>query len=398
MKNIFTKGKTLSVILSVVFSFLLVFAVASASTTISTNINTGGTLTVSGASTLTGAATLSSTLGVSGATTLSSTLAVTGTSTFSDTATVSAGKGLVLGSSTSNLTGSAGMIFYDSTNKAIKLYDGASWFTVGTTTDGVTLSGSRVQLGDLTTQYMTFGTTTKQGFSVMTLEATTTNAIPLTIVGYTGQTADLLDLMNSGGTKLLYATSAGALFASSTLQTTGALTTYGNVTLGDAVGDVITVNGYLTQARIGTGTTFDHVATIGADELGVEGEVEFDGTAWFDGLLQASSTALFGGSVTNYGNLTFDKVATTTVSFLQAGLNFDVNTFVIDPNSNRIGVGTSSPAALFDVYSSATTTITIDSSHATRGGCLKIKNSSGSGYTYCVTNAGAMACSANSCE
>ena len=53
-----------------------------------TNIAVGGTLGVTGATTLTGAATLSSTLGVTGAATLSSTLAVTGNATFTGDLTV----------------------------------------------------------------------------------------------------------------------------------------------------------------------------------------------------------------------------------------------------------------------------------------------------------------------
>lgn len=46
--------KVVSVVLTVVFGVLLVSLVANAVTTISTNVNTGGTLTVDGASTLTG--------------------------------------------------------------------------------------------------------------------------------------------------------------------------------------------------------------------------------------------------------------------------------------------------------------------------------------------------------
>lgn len=104
-------------------------------------------------------------------------------------------------------------------------------------------------------------------------------------------------------------TLTGAATLSSTLDVTGATTLNGNITLGDAVTDSITSNGYFTQARVGTGSTFGHVGTIGADELGVEGDVEFDGTAWFDGVLHASSTALLGGALTTYGNSTFGDAA-----------------------------------------------------------------------------------------
>ncbi|MBU4348448.1 hypothetical protein KJ671_03065 [Patescibacteria group bacterium] len=59
------KQKFISISLSVLFSFLGVFVVAYGATVISTNITTGGTLDVTGASTLT-SATLSTTLDVTG--------------------------------------------------------------------------------------------------------------------------------------------------------------------------------------------------------------------------------------------------------------------------------------------------------------------------------------------
>lgn len=73
------------VVLSVMLSLMVVWAAANGATTISANVSTGGTLTVTGASTLS-SATLSSTLDVTGATTLTSatmstTLGVTGLST-----------------------------------------------------------------------------------------------------------------------------------------------------------------------------------------------------------------------------------------------------------------------------------------------------------------------------
>lgn len=62
------------------------------------------------------------------------------------------------------------------------------------------------------------------------------------------------------------------------------------------------------------------------------------------------------------------------------------------------GLGTTSPATTLDVYSNATTTETIDSSHASRGACTKYKDHDGGGYTYCVYLNGAETCSAISCE
>lgn len=116
--------------------------------------------------------------------------------------------------------------------------------------------------------------------------------------------------INTGGTL----TVSGAAAASSTLQVTGAVTTYGSLTLGDAVADSVTANAYFTQLRIGTGSTFGHIGTVGSDELGVEGDVEIDGIAWFDGVLQASSTALFGSGGTFYSDITLQNAETISNS------------------------------------------------------------------------------------
>ncbi|MCR4334249.1 MAG: hypothetical protein NUV47_00765 [Patescibacteria group bacterium] len=70
MKKFLSNAKFSTVVLSVVVGVLLVTASLSAATTISTNITTAGTLSV------TGATTLSSTLAVAGATTHSSTVAI----------------------------------------------------------------------------------------------------------------------------------------------------------------------------------------------------------------------------------------------------------------------------------------------------------------------------------
>ncbi|MFC1612914.1 hypothetical protein ACFL23_01145 [Patescibacteria group bacterium] len=66
--------------------------------------------------------------------------------------------------------------------------------------------------------------------------------------------------------------------------------------------------------------------------------------------------------------------------------------------AGNLGIGTTSPATLTDFYTTATTTITIDSSDIERGSCLKLKDVDGGGYTYCYVIDGAMECSATSCE
>lgn len=84
---------------------------------------------------------------------------------------------------------------------------------------------------------------------------------------------------------------------STNIVTEGDLQVDGNSIIGSEVSDSVTANGYFTQLRIGTGSTFGHIGTVGADELGVEGDVEIDGTAYFDGI--ASTTALRVGDDSN---------------------------------------------------------------------------------------------------
>jgi hypothetical protein len=91
--------------------------------------------------------------------------------------------------------------------------------------------------------------------------------------------------------------------------------------------------------------------------------LEVDGTTYFDGsttLTTASTTQL---TVSDYlwigdddtdnldiraGVWNLTSTATTTVAMTN-GINFDSNTFVIDPNSGRVGIGTASPGAKLEV-------------------------------------------------
>jgi hypothetical protein len=75
-----------------------------------------------------------------------------------------------------------------------------------------------------------------------------------------------------------------------------------------------------------------------------------------------------------------------------------LDTFYID-DAGKIGIGTSTPTSLFSVGSqTATTTITVGEVGSGKGACLKLKDWTGTGWTYCSTNAGTMTCSVNSCE
>ena len=130
--------------------------------------------------------------------------------------------------------------------------------------------------------------------------------------------------ISTGGTLAVTGASTltGALYATSTAVVTGDILTYANGTFGDSA----TADQYI-----------------------------------FAGGLQASSTALMGGGFRTYGNWTIDQAATTTVAISQAGINFDSNTFVIDPNSDRIGILTSTPKTALEIVGTASTSALISS-------------------------------------
>lgn len=64
----------------------------------------------------------------------------------------------------------------------------------------------------------------------------------------------------------------------------------------------------------------------------------------------------------------------------------------------NIGIGTSSPSSLLQLFSTATTTFSVDSNSATQGSCLELKDSDGSGYSYITVADGAMTVSTTSCK
>src|SRR3989344_5184480 len=117
-----------------------------------------------------------------------------------------------------------------------------------------------------TTTPSSFGTTTPIPNAVVTIEATSTSAIPLFIRGIASQIADLFRIQNSAGTHLVSVSASGGLFASSTFQVTGATQLYstlnvsGLTTLGQASSTRLSV--FDTAYFGGTATT-----TIGSDGI-----------------------------------------------------------------------------------------------------------------------------------
>lgn len=87
--------------------------------------------------------------------------------------------------------------------------------------------------------YALMGTTTQSGLSILTLEATSTVAIPLTIRGYENQTADLFRLHDVGGTEL-FAFDAFGNASTTMISTTGNIWVNGYATTTGSTGAIAT--------------------------------------------------------------------------------------------------------------------------------------------------------------
>lgn len=114
------------------------------------------------------------------------------------------------------------------------------------------------------------------------------------------------------------------------------------------LGAALAVGGSVFATTIGTNVTVTGALTVNGNSTLGDAAADVN---LFTGTLQASTTALFTSGFTTYGNWTVDQSATTTVTFNQAGINFDAGTFVIDPNANRVGIGTTTPGSFLSVHS-----------------------------------------------
>jgi len=358
-----------SIALSLVFSTLFIAVSVVSATTISTSITTGGDLSVTGTSALTGLTTM--VYASSTSQSLTGNLLVAGRAT----TTGSSGNlevygGLTVGNATANsLAGTIllagyttaseptgvtqGTFYYNSTNKTLKMFDGSNWFTVGTTTGGLSLNTNNIRLDDVTLRNLTLGTTTQPsaGKALVTLEATTTASIPLSLVGFSGQTAHLLDILNGtsvAGPKLLYISSNGGLFASSTGAFGGTLTVGGELTATTSV--------YLatTGGTVGVGTT-----TPGAT-FSVHGNGLVSGTQTIGGTLTATSSvylATDGGSVgvaTSTPGARFSVHGNELISGSSTigGTLTATSSAYLATVGGSVGVATSTPGARFSVHGS----------------------------------------------
>ena len=299
-----------AVVFSVVISLALVSYIATAATTISTNINTGGTLTVSGVSTLTDQVFASSTV-----------IATGRIQTYGQ---------LVLQGATSDPTAfGAGALYYDSTNRVVKLYNGTSWFSVASSTDasgGLILTDNvGVRFNTIATGYMALGTSTlpvatiNAGNALLFLNSTTTATVPLLIAGVGGgDLSDMIRVVNGVYTEVFAVDAAG------NASTTG-------LSIGRATGFLM-VGGYATT----TGST---------------GDIATEGTFAVTGTSAHTGNSTFAGDVT-LGNAAADSIiltgnATTSNALTVRGLSFDVAGYATTTVSIADGVATTTLGSIF---------------------------------------------------
>ena len=133
-------------------------------------------------------------------------------------------------------------------------------------------------------------------------------------------------------------------------------------------------------------------------KLGVLGNASFGATygaiaAPTSGMIIEGNTGI--ASTTPWGLLSVNPNGITGPAFV---IGSSTATSLIVTNGGNLGIGTTTPVTLLDIYSISTSTIKLDTNITTKGGCLKIKDTSGGGYTYCYTLNGAMTCSQVSCE
>ena len=85
-------------------------------------------------------------------------------------------------------------------------------------------------------------------------------------------------------------------------------------------------------------------------------DISTGGTLAVTGASTLTGAVTHSASTTFANDLWFNEAATSTVGFATAGLNFDSSTWVIDPNSNRVGGLTAAPNTAFEVVGTASTT------------------------------------------
>ena len=166
----------------------------------------------------------------------------------------------------------------------------------------------------------------------------------------------------------------GTLQASTTALFTGAVTTYGDGTLGDAAGDTLTVN----------------ASTTVANSIGLNGEVAI-------GNAQADNVTINAG-VVNYTNVSTSTIPSANANaFNVATTSANIPLVKFDTSNTRVGIGTTTPGATLAVggdgtaiiIGGATSSLSIQSTGASKGGCIEVESTAGDGTRFSLMATGA---------
>ena len=161
----------------------------------------------------------------------------------------------------------------------------------------------------------------------------------------------------------------GTLQASTTALFTGAVTTYGSVTLGDTSADTLTVNAT---------STFATGVTISAGGLSVTaGGLTIANNGTISGGLGVGTTGTStAGAIQTSGPAQFDTdLSVTDDAVITGGLG--VGTTGTTTNGSLEVSGASLFGDIVNVTQSGTSTISVKSTTATRGGCIEFEGADG---------------------
>ena len=334
MKKFIKSKSVLQIVLTSFIAALAVVGIVTAATTIGTNITTTGTLSV------------------------------TGTTTFRS-----------IDYLWPSADGSSGQFLTTNGSNALT-WSTASPSSGGGWTDG----GVTVYPTTMSDQFL-IGTTTVAGLSQLTVEATSTAAIPLTLRGYTGQTANLFQIQDVAGTDLLTVNSAGVLTVASAITANGGLTV--------ATGQVLNIvddgagllfGGTALTANVAELNVLDGIpGTLTATELGyvdsVTSAIQTQFSNLIDGTTAFTSIDVDGGAIDGT-TIGANSAAAGTFS----SLIVDTDTLYVDAGANNVGVGTSTPANQLEIHAATgTTTVSVIAEAASTGGRIILEDSDGAG-------------------
>jgi len=193
--------------------------------------------------------------------------------------------------------------------------------------------------------------------------------------------------------------SAGAQFSIRPLESAAHIFTMSST---DGVGTTFQDNyGYLRFNTGVVGTAATAMTLLGNGNVGIGTTTPMSPlsiSSVNDGIISIANTIL--NQTTHWG---FHSGTSPSADFGTTGsfpLSIETNdtTRLWIAAAGNIGMGTSSPEHLLDLYSTGTTTQRIDSNSVTKGACIALKDTDGVGYTYVYGNNGALTASTVACN